>query len=142
MDENAFLSALKGEGWKDPLNHYAYADWLEEHGRDDESRVHREWTPEKQLEAEAFMKEYAAVLSGEGRIDEDDYRYSEITVERLMEVATGVLMDGDDASWICLGFDTPDHVWQNRQQFWRHYSVLTGMPVAEGYDVTFVSCSC
>lgn len=50
----AFLDAIK-ENPYEPSNHYVYADWLEENGFDEDALLQREWTPERQREAELFI---------------------------------------------------------------------------------------
>jgi uncharacterized protein (TIGR02996 family) len=136
-----FLKAIAEEPYES-LHRWGFADWLEENGHDDEARVQRAWTPERHREAEAFMKEYAAMLSGrDDAYDEDDEgRYRTFTVDELLAEATEEL--AGRGGHVSLQFQTPDEVWTQREEFWRHYSVLTGRPVEEGYDATFVSCGC
>ena len=41
-----------------------------------------------------------------------------------------------------LGFDTPDHIWENREQFWKSYELVTASDVEEKKDVMFFRCAC
>ncbi len=49
MDEErqAFLDAIAADRY-DQTTRLVFADWLNEHGLDDEAEVQRQWTPEKQ----------------------------------------------------------------------------------------------
>jgi uncharacterized protein (TIGR02996 family) len=134
----------------DEVNHRAYSDWLEENGFDEEAEIQRRWTKEKQKEAEEFLDNYAKSLSSyPDYYEEEEGRGREVTVEELIETGRanlGIPKDKDGYRYgkdrIHLNFDTPGRVWSNREEFWKHFSVVTGIPVEDGYDVTFVSCSC
>lgn len=153
----AFLQAIKDDPY-DATTRRVYADWLEDHGFDDEARVQREWTPEKHKEAEAFVARWAKLLSGR-EYEEDDELVDEwiaeeghrqYTPEEVLAVAArhlGKSLDGyagADRDWIGLRFDTPDEITSARQRklFWRHFQTLTGTPVEDGFDSRFVSCGC
>jgi hypothetical protein len=52
--------------------------------------------------------------------------------ERLIEVARSRLgLDGpaDRDAMLCLGHDTPDVVWEKKEQMWVHLEVVLGVPV-------------
>lgn len=132
----AFYEHLKDDP-KDVTTRRVFADWLEEEGHDEEARLQREWSLERYEEAEAFMKDYAEMLSGE---DDSGGGYRRITVGRVLEAAADRLAGGFDG--IGLRFDTPDEVYSRAEEFWKHYAVLTGTYVEEGRSDTFVSCGC
>lgn len=136
----AFIQALR-DNPTDAVTHAAYADWLEENGFDDEAGVQRAWTLAKHQAAEEFMREYAEALSGHGDVDEDEQAYREVTPEMVMEQADAELAKPFGGR-IGLGFQTPEMVWSKREEFWKHYSVLTGRPIEDGFGATFVSCGC
>lgn len=122
-----FLRAIKDEPMK-PANHYAYADWLEDNGFDDEARIQREWSVEKQLAAEAFVGDYAKQCQLSMR-------------ELLWEADTHI--DDESHYFLCEGFDDPKSSYEEMRVFWRHFEVLTGRPVPAGRDnESFTDCSC
>ena len=138
-EERGFEDALRAD-WYDLLNHRAYADWLEEHGSDDKARVHREWTLDKQKEAEAVIDTFAAVLSrGYGDEDDEGYHFRKWTREELIKIAVARLDGRGDT--VVLGFDTPSEAFRTKG-FWQAIQVVTGIPVKEGFDEKFVRCSC
>lgn len=109
----AFLAALAEDRY-DAVTRRVFADWLEENGYDDEAVVQREWTREKHEDAEAFMEEYAG----------DIYR----SVEEVLEAATGFLETGSLTETHGV-----HHVHKSGEltgEFWEHFVVLTGRPVA------------
>jgi uncharacterized protein (TIGR02996 family) len=140
QEKAAFEQAI-AENPYDDVTRKVFADWLEEHGFDDEAVLQREWTVEKHKDAVAFMERYADLLSEAPYEDESDNRSYEVTAAEVLAAAHGCL-DGSGYG-IGLGFDTPDEVWEYREAFWQHFMVLTGRPVPEGRrGDTFVSCAC
>jgi uncharacterized protein (TIGR02996 family) len=131
-DEKAAFEKAIEEDPYDGTTHKVFADWLEEHGFDDEALLQREWTPEKMRAAEKWMKEYAAACS------EPDYY--ELTVEKLIDGAHRYL---DTGAGLCIGIDTPDVVYDSSEDFWVHFMVLTGRPVpSEKRGEVFIHCAC
>ena len=125
--------------------HYMFADWLEENGFDDEAELQRQWTVEKQKAAEAFMDGYAAECS-RGRESDEDYAAGtpptgRMTRDKLLQIAHRFLING---SWYTLiGQDTPEIVYDRREEFWQHFMVLTGRPVPSNKrEEQFIGCSC
>lgn len=85
-------------------------------------------TPENA--AEKWLKNFAAEVG--------------ITFERLMDAARSCnAAEKDDWSWwgLTLDYDTPDIVWNEREEFWRQYGIYTGETVRDR-ERTFISCSC
>ena len=109
----AFLVALREDPY-DAATHAAFADWLYDHGLDDEAHVQAAWTVEKMREAEAFFTAYAASV----------YRdVAEVlwAADRFLETGYPVKHHGIH------------HIFKSAAQtveFWGHYVVLTGRPVA------------
>jgi len=120
-----FLAAIKADRF-DAATRKVFADWLEDHGEDDEAVIQREWTAENQRAAEQYLREYA---------DE-----CEITSGELIEAGHAYLDDGD-----CLGIGTmtPDVAMGSQEEFWGHFMVVTGRPVPAGKrEDCFVHCAC
>jgi uncharacterized protein (TIGR02996 family) len=91
-----------------------FADWLEENGLDDEAVVQRGWTRAKHEAAEAFMRRYADRLD----VGVQD---ALAAAEKFLE--TGQLTGTHVAHYI----DKED---EPAAEFWDHFVVLTGRPVA------------
>lgn len=140
-EEKAFRAALKDD-WCDLATHRVFADWLEEHGRDDEARLHRQWTSEAHKEAEEFLSEMAKLCtSGE---ETGDYRTGKTTtLADLIVAGYKHLATGDSA--LFLPFDTPDELYSGEymREFWKHFRTLTCLPTPdEDYDMGFTRCGC
>jgi uncharacterized protein (TIGR02996 family) len=145
QEKAAFEAAIKADRY-DQATRRVFADWLEEHGLDDEAAVQRSWTPRKQ-QAEDYLRDFAAELSLDPHGDEDDEEervtYDEVTYEELLRVAHAFL-DGDPNAHISLGFDTPDRVWEEAEKFWEEFEIATGRKVDDGHrgQELPVSCAC
>jgi hypothetical protein len=105
--------------------------------------LRHEWTHDAFENADALK-----VLKGMQRLDNSESiaflsRYArkvELSYEKLIEAANNYLENGDD---VCLDFDTPDMVYQQRKEFWEHFSRVTGVEVPEEKNKeTFFSCAC
>ncbi len=118
-----FLKALRENPFDEDL-HLVFADWLEERGEDDEASYHRTWTPERQ-QAEDFLDDYAAQCW--------------ISQEELIQAGHDYLDKGNS---FCIGVDTPGVVFQNHEDFWRHFETLTGRSVPVEQRVVFIRCAC
>lgn len=70
----------------------------------------------------------------------DDFAKSlDMTYDELMS-ATEEFVYADRVH--TLGFDTPDHIWENRERFWKSYELVTASDVEEKKDVMFFRCAC
>ena len=119
-EKRAFLAAIEADRY-DWTTRKVFADWLEEHGEDDEAAIHRRWTPEKESEAEEYLSRFA---------DECEMDY-----ETLLEQAK-------NEGGLYLGSDTPDIAY-DLTDFWRHYEVVTDSVVPDAKRESFhVSCAC
>jgi uncharacterized protein (TIGR02996 family) len=138
QEKAAFEAAIKADRY-DQATRRVFADWLEEHGLDDEAAVQRAWTPRKQ-QAEDYLRDFAAELSHHPYEQGVDYG---VTYEELLRVAHGVL-DGDPRARIYLGFDTPQRIWTEREKFWEEFEIVTGRKVDDGRrgERLPVSCAC
>jgi uncharacterized protein (TIGR02996 family) len=123
-EKKAFEDVISADRY-DGVTRKVFADWLEENGYDDEAVIQRSWTPEKQ-QAEDWLVEYA--------------KECEMSYDELIEAANKYLDTGDIH---CLGFDTPDIVYDGSEEFWEHFSTATGRSVSEDHrGETFIRCAC
>src|SRR5262249_2739597 len=124
-EREAFLKAI-AENRYDEAARRIYADWLEEHGYDDEALVQRRWTAEKQSAAEGWVD---GLAEGGG-----------MTREELIEAAESYLDDGEECY---LYFDTPDRAYSDAEEFWEHIAIVTDrmIPEEHKHDVIF-RCAC
>lgn len=76
-------------------------------------------------ESEKWLRQFA----------EDCY----MSYPRLLEAANLFLKYGE--GYTINGHDTPERVFQDREEFWKHYEVVAGTPVQDK-DQTFIGCSC
>ena len=124
-EREAFLRAIAEDRY-DEAARRIYADWLEEHGYDDEALVQRRWTAQKQRAAEEWLDGYAEMC--------------DMTRAELIEVAERYL---DHGAGYTLPFDTPDRVHEDAEQFWEHIALVTDrmIPEEHRHDVIF-RCAC
>jgi hypothetical protein len=103
---------------------------LEKHGRDEEAREQREWSPIKER-AVAFLEGFAAQC--------------ELTYDRLLEKLENAHKGTDDSprmwSRMHIGIDTPDY---NPEEVWENYELATGIKISGDFDryERFIYCSC
>jgi hypothetical protein len=75
-------------------------------------------------ESEAWLRDFADEV--------------QMTYEELLLAAKNYLESGDIT---CLGFDTPDRVYYDREEFWDHYQKVTNQPV-DPDESMFFRCAC
>jgi uncharacterized protein (TIGR02996 family) len=145
QEKAAFEKAIAADRY-DQATRRVLADWLEEHGLDDEAAVQRAWTPRKQ-QAEDYLRDFAADLSGHGGVagdpdERDQGSYGGLTYEELLRVAHGFL-DGDKNAGIYF-FETPTRVWEEQEKFWEEFEIVTGRKVDDAHrgETLPVSCTC
>lgn len=64
----------------------------------------------------------------------------ELTLDELIAAAKQFIATGDD---YCLGFETPEIVWEESTNFWKHFEIFTGMTVSGRTKAeTFFRCAC
>ncbi|MBY0232847.1 MAG: hypothetical protein K2W96_26490 [Gemmataceae bacterium] len=136
----AFKAAIEKDRY-DEATRRAFADWLEEHGHDDEAVIQREWTAAKQKEAEEWMADFVGKLGDKDETDED-CRFLGPDHEELIAAAHGYL-DRDEEHGF--GYMTPEVVYEKgvMEAFWQHFQTLTGRPVPAGKaGHHFFRCAC
>jgi uncharacterized protein (TIGR02996 family) len=120
-DRQAFLNAIAAGPWDDEAPRAIYADWLDERGEHEEADRQRE-----HVAAERWLRAFA-------RKHFNDY-YGEEEPESAdnIESPYGRLMyflkrhaDGPHF----LPFDTPYGFDDYSDELWKHFEVVTGMPV-------------
>jgi uncharacterized protein (TIGR02996 family) len=115
-----FLARVR-EAPEDELLRSVYADWLDEQGEHEEADRQRKFLP-----ARRWLREFAYEL--------------DLTYEALIQAAHDYLKSGDA---YCLDFDTPDLVYEGREEFWKSFEVVTGAAVpAEKREWMFFRCAC
>jgi hypothetical protein len=90
---------------------------------------------------DAEVKKMLDKVSGNSesrRFLEDYARQVQLSYKELLDAAGTYLLRGDD---YCLSFDTPDIVYSQPEEFWKHYQIVTGEPV-EDHSATFFRCAC
>jgi uncharacterized protein (TIGR02996 family) len=133
-EEKAAFEEALAENPYDEATHKVFADWLEEHGFDDEALLHREWTPEKMRAAESWLENFAVECA--------EVEWQPLTYDKLIAAAHDYL---DTGNWLCLSDDTPDIALSNEgmESFWQHFMVVTGRPVpSDKLEARFIHCSC
>lgn len=125
LEKGAFLKAL-GQDRYDEATHRAFADWLSEHGLDDEAEYHRLWTPERQAAEDHLRK-----VASECEMNYDAFMKA---VERFL----------DTGHQLGLPMNVPeeDH---DPAAFWASVEVLTGRgPASDRRDSMwdFYFCNC
>lgn len=129
-EQQAFLDAIR-EDPADAATRYAYADWLDEHGFDDEAAFARRWTPERHAEAGAWLERFINVYADKYD-SEDDGPLPRPTVGQLLDAARAYLKDGSKTCFHSgqgFGFCDAMATDYERQLFWKHYSTYDGVPV-------------
>jgi uncharacterized protein (TIGR02996 family) len=137
MSREAFEAALAADRY-DSTTRLVYADWLEEQGDDDKAAEQRRMATPEWVAADQWMHEFASGLGStdwDGReIDYDDciqagrdaHRHGDYFTQQGTETARDTMYEGN-----------------NREYFWRNWSIITGVPVSEEErEHSVFSCSC
>jgi uncharacterized protein (TIGR02996 family) len=137
QQREAFLAAIAADRY-DTATRLVFADWLEERGDDDTATEQRRMATREWVEADKWMHEFAGQLGSadwDGRdIDYDDciraghdaHRHGDYFVQQGGESAQDTMYEGN-----------------NREDFWRCWSIVTGVPVSEEQrEHSVFSCSC
>ena len=127
--EGAFKAALAADR-TDLATRRAYADFLEERGRDDEALMWRAWTPERQAEAIAWIDAIGEQVG--------------LTHEAMVSAAKRFL----DRGWTgSVDVELPDELLDSIGTFWKHFATITDRMVPGGTGVfleyeEYLPCSC
>lgn len=135
-ERDAFEKAIREGPW-DEATRRVFADWLEEHGFDEEAAVQRKWTPERMREAERVLGEFARVCHHEG---DHDFRHLEeprYTVAGLVEAMKRYLIAGE---LVGCGYYFPDE--EEIQACWEAFETWTGIPISTEVRQKEFACCC
>ena len=141
---DSFLGSIRKDPY-DEATRYAFADWLEENGHDEEAAIQREWSPEAMRGAEEFLKGYAEDLSFDPGTADGDLRqcygdYVEPSLVALLEAGHRWL---DDAEYFCFnGYSVPREACENIDAFWKAFRTITGRCIPRDKRTSFFTCSC
>lgn len=136
----AFLKALEVNE-DDIQTRLVYADWLDEHGEHEEADRQRRWQAAKQ-----WIVDLCSPYSANG----DQYEEGETVIdyERLVEMAFEAvesLDDGDDRN-ACMRFGSAEGLMyafsEQRDEFWKNWSIVTGIPLPESISRVGYRCAC
>jgi uncharacterized protein (TIGR02996 family) len=145
-EKQAFL-VLVAQDKYNQSNRLIFADWLNEHGMDDEAEVQRAWTPEKQ-KAEDWLRDFAVQCGGtRGFEDEEEYYgpYQEITYEMVIQAGHDFVDSNGEDYFVQMGTETARSLMYEegtREKFWEYWQLVTGVTVGEEKQGTVFSCSC
>lgn len=101
------------------------ADYWEEHGEPRRAAMLRD-IPGSQEKSVEWLTGFAAQF---------DMSYG-----ALIQAARDYITSGD---YVTLDYDTPDRVWRDREELWRHFEIATGDQVPDAdRESTFFTCAC
>ena len=129
MDERgAFLAALAANE-DDVTTRMVYADWLDERGEHEEADRQRKWPA-----AKAWLVRFAKKYSP----DPGDSYEEPISYEMLIRVGHEGLAEGE----IIGGYSLCDALDAAGRDFWRNWSIVTGVPGPAPTADRRYGCSC
>jgi uncharacterized protein (TIGR02996 family) len=129
-ERDCFLKALE-ENEDDTLTRLVYADWLDDRGEHEEADRQRKWPA-----AKAWLREFCDV---EGD-DMDAYYFG---VNTLIRQARSALEDGTLIVDCGANMDMCEKLRQDCREFWHKVSIVTGLPLPEGYaENSRFGCAC
>ncbi len=149
-----FEQALMENVYDEPT-HRAFADWLYEHGFDEEAEFHSKWTPRWQ-KAEDWMREVASrgystcINYGASIYEEAEQEWKPITYEDLIQAGHDHINTKGWDYLIQQGADDLRDEFINKErtkEFWDNWSIITGVDLSNynwgkyGPSAPF-SCSC
>jgi len=126
----AFLRALDANE-DDVTARLVYADWLEEQGETEEAERQRAWPA---------AKEWLRKLCEEEDDNADAYY---LGVNTLIRAARSALQDGSLIVDCGANSRMCDKLRQDCREFWHKVSIVTGLPLPEGYaENSRFGCAC
>jgi uncharacterized protein (TIGR02996 family) len=136
-EREAFLKAL-ADNEDDNFTRSVYADWLDENGEHEEADRQRKWPA-----AKAWVVRFCEKHNPPEGDDPDEYP---IPYKELLERARGAVEETDaEELWFHCGRNETmcDALRANRREFWKNWSIVTGVPVSEEkVDSSGFSCAC
>lgn len=110
---------------KDYGTRLAFSDWLLDHDEPELSDWHRSQTPHRITQSEEWLVEFSELV--------------DMTVEEATEALMNFHKGG---KYHTLPFNTPDEIFSQKEEMWKHFAVITDSPEAVGYDLVPFTCSC
>jgi uncharacterized protein (TIGR02996 family) len=147
-ERDAFLKAL-AENEDDALTRSVYADWLDENGEHEEADRQRKWPA-----AKAWIVRFCQSFRRHVDDDHDDecpdedfaYSYFGITYENLLKLGRKAVEEANErgiAFYCGANERMMDSLRTNRAEFWKNWSIVTGVPVSEDQaEKSRFGCSC
>jgi uncharacterized protein (TIGR02996 family) len=127
-DREPFLKAL-AKNEDDVLTRMVYADWLDEQGEHEEADRQRKWPA-----AKAWLLEFTKSINYHGYAEDDEYKNPLGSPHTYADV----IQAGHDAvsgEGYCFGSDDGADYFRGeraaREEFFRNWSIVTGVPVPE-----------
>jgi uncharacterized protein (TIGR02996 family) len=126
-EREAFLRAIAANE-EDILVRLVFADWLDDHGEHEEAERQRKWT-----EAKKWLDDICKVhraRSGGGQ----EFTYDQLLdfgrrVSTMANAEIVFSVDDDDDDSIPSGYDIIRAIRDQIPEFWKAWSVVTGLPV-------------
>ncbi len=139
-EQDDFLAVL-AEDEDDTPTRLVYSDWLDEHGQHEEADRQRKWPAAKQWLVD-FCAENNRYGDDDGDGDDDDWIYR-IDYATLLELGREAVQD-EHFLFSCGNNQTMCDALRNaRLEFWRNWSIVTGIPVAAAQvEAAWFSCAC
>jgi uncharacterized protein (TIGR02996 family) len=127
-ERDAFLRKLD-EDEDDTLTRLVYADWLDERGEHEEADRQRKWPA---------AKEWLVCFCAEHNEDPDGWGLS---YDQLLDIGQEAVDAADDDGpvvWMSLS----NALDLNSRDFWRNWSVVTGVPLPSDIEEKGFRCAC
>jgi uncharacterized protein (TIGR02996 family) len=135
-EREAFLKLL-AENEDDTTARLVFADWLDDHGEHEEADRQRKWPAAKQ-----WLVSFCQWNNPRDDLDPDE-KY--IPYKTLLELALDAVANADEHGY---GFSCGNNMTMcdalrvNRDEFWKNWSIVTGIPLPEGENNRGFSCAC
>lgn len=163
QEREAFEDVIKADRY-DQVTRLVFADWLEEHGLDDEAAEQRRMASPDWVEAARWMEEYVKSIGGNvlnydslfhrnegtGRYERvEEVNYEEFTFDQVVQIAQN-FVDTQEGEWggdkfVQQGSEAARDSLsdaKDREQFWKAWRTITGNdPGKASEDVPFC-CTC
>jgi uncharacterized protein (TIGR02996 family) len=148
-ERDPFLKAL-AENEDDTMTRLVYSDWLEERGEHEEADRQRKWPAAKEWLVR-FCKDFDDPSSGENSdgddLDDDNpWSFFDISYEKLVRLGRKAVEGTNEQriAFFCGANEKMmDALRANSREFWRNWSIVTGIPLpADVADKSVFCCSC
>jgi uncharacterized protein (TIGR02996 family) len=146
-EREAFLKAL-AENEDDNVTRSVYADWLDEQGEHEEADRHRKWPA-----AKAWLVQFCEEHNPFSDVDmediedvEDEWSEYVISYADLIELGREAVKHArrGEMGFSCgPNMEMSEALQDNRHEFWKNWSIVTGIPVSAAQaEKSVFSCAC